>query len=375
MQESKKTIRKSDWILVVGILVTITGSLISIVSDRDDASLYATLPDMALVAAFLILLTVTVYSLLRSREAEKTEKALKESEKRYRELADSLPEVIFEMDLQGNLMWVNKTAFQVFGYGFSDFEPGKMNALDMIITEDRERAARNIARICNGEEIGLSEYTCIRNDDTTFPALFSTKLVTDVKGNLAGFRGVILDITQRKNAEKLMREEVDRTNRWFEELKEGAYVSSVKEGILLNANASAAESLGYENVNEAIGRETKEFFTDPKQRDSLLAEIKTHGFVRNRIINMKKKDGTPIQVATTVYLKRGKLYGWLLPTDELSAEHLIPICSVMECRKIRDKSGQWHRFENYFTETFDYRFSHSICPSCAQSLYPEEDLD
>lgn len=81
-----------------------------------------------------------------------------------------------------------------------------------------------------------------------------------------------------------------------------------------------------------------------------------------------------MQAATTVYLKSDKLYGRLLPMDELSAEGLIPICSVMECRKVWDKSDQWNRFEDYFTENFDYRFSHSICPSCAKELYPDQDM-
>lgn len=70
--------------------------------------------------------------------------------------------------------------------------------------------------------------------------------------------GIIRDITHRKNEERLMREEADRTNRCFEELKEGAYATSVEKGILLNANVSVAELLDYKNVNEAIGRETKQ---------------------------------------------------------------------------------------------------------------------
>ena len=90
---------------------------------------------------------------------------------------------------------------------------------------------------------------------------------------------------------------------------------------------------------------------------------------------MKKKDGTAVRLATTVYLKSGKLFGRLLAEEELRMESLIPICSVMECRKIRDKSGRWHRFEDYFTENYEYRFSHSICPSCARLLYPEKDTN
>ena len=374
MFKKKSMFRKSNWVLHIGIIAAISGLIICVADFWKDEVRHSSFPDIALVFVLLILLTVTADSLLNSREATKTEKALKESEKRYRELADSLPEVIFEMDMHGNLMWVNKTAFEVFGYGFSDFKPGRMNALDTLIKEDRDRALQNIARIGKGDEIGLSEYTCVRHDGSTFPALFSTKLVKDIKGNPAGFRGVILNITDRKNAEKLMREEADRTNRWFEELKEGAYVNSV-EGAVLNVNASAAKLLGYDNVNDLIGMDAREFYVDPEQRETIIAEIRTKGFIRNRNVNLKKKDGTTVQLATTVYMKSGKLFGRFLTMEDMGTEHLIPICSVMECRKIRDECGQWHRFEDYFSDKFDYRFSHSICPSCARALYPDNEMD
>lgn len=50
-------------------------------------------------------------------------------------------------------------------------------------------------------------------------------------------------------------------------------------------------------------------------------------------------------------------------------EGLLPICA--ECKKIRDDSGEWNKLEGYITSHSDARFSHSICPSCIEKLYPE----
>lgn len=53
-------------------------------------------------------------------------------------------------------------------------------------------------------------------------------------------------------------------------------------------------------------------------------------------------------------------------------EGLLPICS--KCKKIRNDTGNWDYLERYIQDHSDAEFSHSICPECAQELYPEMDL-
>ncbi len=48
---------------------------------------------------------------------------------------------------------------------------------------------------------------------------------------------------------------------------------------------------------------------------------------------------------------------------------LLPICSF--CKKIRDDKGYWEQVEVYITEHSDARFSHGICPACAEKHFPE----
>jgi DNA-binding response OmpR family regulator len=47
----------------------------------------------------------------------------------------------------------------------------------------------------------------------------------------------------------------------------------------------------------------------------------------------------------------------------------IPICA--SCKKIRDDEGYWDQLEAYIGKRTDAVFSHSICPECAERLYPE----
>lgn len=50
-------------------------------------------------------------------------------------------------------------------------------------------------------------------------------------------------------------------------------------------------------------------------------------------------------------------------------EGLLPICSG--CRQIRDEQGSWRQLEHYLVARGAARFTHSICPACVQTLYPD----
>jgi len=47
---------------------------------------------------------------------------------------------------------------------------------------------------------------------------------------------------------------------------------------------------------------------------------------------------------------------------------LLPMCA--SCKSIRDDSGYWNRVEAYISDRSHATFTHSICPACAQKLYP-----
>jgi hypothetical protein len=51
---------------------------------------------------------------------------------------------------------------------------------------------------------------------------------------------------------------------------------------------------------------------------------------------------------------------------------LLPICS--SCKKIRDDKGYWNQIETYIKKHSKAAFSHSICPECAEKLYPDLDI-
>ena len=132
-------------------------------------------------------------------ELQNTQEALRTSEEKFRELAELLPETIFEMDKSGMLTFVNRSAFNQFGYAQQDYDDG-INGLDMLVSKDRQRAIRNAEKIMRGENIGINEYAALRKDGTTFPAMIHSAAILR-NGQPEGLRGFIIDITETKRLE------------------------------------------------------------------------------------------------------------------------------------------------------------------------------
>ena len=132
-------------------------------------------------------------------EKNQAEESLRESEHKFRDLANLLPQIVYEIDINGNLTFVNNQAFASFGYSEEEYEKG-INVLQTLIPEDIDRAKENIQNIIYGKDVGNPEYTALRKDGSTFPILiYSSAILKDNKP--VGLRGIIVDITERKQAE------------------------------------------------------------------------------------------------------------------------------------------------------------------------------
>ncbi len=131
---------------------------------------------------------------------KQVETSLRESEERFRNLAEMLPEAIFETDRELKLTYVNRKAFELFGYKEASMALG-LYVLDLIAPEDQGNARENIARRIQGERKNAAKYHALKKDGTVFPVLIHTNVIRK-DGEFMGFRGVLVDITERERVEK-----------------------------------------------------------------------------------------------------------------------------------------------------------------------------
>lgn len=132
-------------------------------------------------------------------EKKQAEELLRKSEEKYRQITETLPTVIFEIDLEGNITFINSMAYELTGYSKKDVDEG-FNVLSIVIPEDKIRVAENMKKLLMGEELAMTDYTFVHKDGSNIPViLHSTPIIENNKP--IGFRGFFMDISERKNAE------------------------------------------------------------------------------------------------------------------------------------------------------------------------------
>jgi two-component system, cell cycle sensor histidine kinase and response regulator CckA len=129
-------------------------------------------------------------------ERKRAEETLRESEQRYRDLAESLPLTVFETDREGRLIYANRKAFEDFGYAREDLAAG-ISVTQVIASQDRKRAREALARRLAGAPPEHQEYLGLRKDGSTFPIVIVSSPILR-QGAVAGLRGIITDVTERR---------------------------------------------------------------------------------------------------------------------------------------------------------------------------------
>ena len=223
-------------------------------------------------------------------ERVRTEEALRLSEEKFREMAESLPEVVYECDAQGNLTFTNRVAFEKFGYAQEDFDKG-LNALQFISPDDRERAGVDIEEILHSDGKGSFEYMALRRDESEFPVVIhSSPIIRD--GRPVGLRGIIVDFTAYRETEVALRESEEKFSKLFQTSPNVLVISSLQDGRIIDMNDQGIQKLGYQR-DEIIGKNLVEIrVVDAEDLKKLIEMIQEDGHYSGVELKVKSKDGS-----------------------------------------------------------------------------------
>jgi PAS domain S-box-containing protein len=135
------------------------------------------------------------------RERKRAEGALRESEEKYRIILTSIEDGYYEVDLAGNFTFFNDSLCRAMGY-----PAGELMGMNYRQYTDPEKAAP-VYEVFNrvyrtGEPQRLFDWGIARKDRTKRFAEASVTLIRDDAGQARGFRGVVRDVTERRQAEE-----------------------------------------------------------------------------------------------------------------------------------------------------------------------------
>ncbi|MBE3136899.1 MAG: PAS domain S-box protein [Thermoplasmata archaeon] len=250
-------------------------------------------------------------------EQKRAEEIIVRSEKKFRELANSLPEIVYETDEHANFTFVNQTSLSLTGYTQEDFK--SLNAFQMVAPIDRERVKNNILKVLQGKMIPSNEYLIQRKDGTTFPALFHSIPIIE-ENKIAGFRGFAVNITERKKAEENLRENEEKYRGLIQNSKDSIAMIDLKGNVMF-ANKATEKLTGY-TLSEGVGMNMKKITPIrywPKSYKALQKEKKGEAIPYFESV-IKRKDGKLIQVETggQPILKDGKVAGVQIITRDIT---------------------------------------------------------
>jgi DNA-binding response OmpR family regulator len=126
--------------------------------------------------------------------------------------------------------------------------------------------------------------------------------------------------------------------------------AELKYLILLTAKGEKAD------IVRGLAAGANDYVTKPFDKDELRARVD----VGVRVIQLQ------IRLAARI----SELQEALAHVNQLKG--IIPICA--QCKKIRDDQNYWQRVEKYIAKNVDARFTHGLCPECAEAVRMEADM-
>ncbi|MDD1716493.1 MAG: PAS domain S-box protein, partial [Methanolinea sp.] len=144
-------------------------------------------------------------------ERKTVERALLESETRFRSLVETSPNIIWEIDPGGRIRYVSPIVEKIMG--FTQEELLGKAFMDLVPESDRSVLSEKLGRfIVSGESLVPFEVSARHRDGSDLVIEIRPARIIDNGGTLAGFRGVAQDITERKKAEEALRQAYRQLN-------------------------------------------------------------------------------------------------------------------------------------------------------------------
>jgi hypothetical protein len=221
------------------------------------------------VLAFVITRRET-RALVRARrlgaEVQAAERRMRQANERFELAASAVSSAIYDRSLaDGTVAWTHGLS-EMGGYAREEIEPTSRWWLERLHPDDRPRIERRLAEAAAGGQDFVAEYRFRTRDGRYLDVLDRGRFVRDADGRPARMVGSMIDVSERKRAEAVLRESEARHRAVLESAID-AFVGMDHEGRITEFNP-AAESLFGRTRAEVLGLELASVIVPPAFREA-----------------------------------------------------------------------------------------------------------
>lgn len=192
-----------------------------------------------------------------------SEEAFRQSEEKYRTILQNIEDGYFEVDLKGNFTFFNNAVCRLIGYSPSAMEG--MNNRDYMDAENAKKVFQTFNQVYEtGEPTKGFDWEITTVDGSKRQVDASVSLIRDKEGDRIGFRGIVRDMTDRKQAEKDFKENEEKYKQLLNYAPAAIYEVDFSTGKLISANDVMCEYTGY-TKNELLNMSALDLLTEESQ--------------------------------------------------------------------------------------------------------------
>lgn len=227
-------------------------------------------------------------------QRKQVESRLRDSEVKYRTLVDMADDAILLTAPDGRILSANPGACRMFGR--TEEEICRLGRAGMVVQDEKMKKA-----VAERERTGSTsaELNMIKGDGTIIPVdVSSVVFQTDGEQRTSM---VIRDISVRKRQERALKESERRYRSLFEGIKD-MVITTTLDGKILDINPAGVEQIGYETKEELLqeAARTQQFYADPRDREPIIEELRSRGYVRDAEISMRRRNGEIFMVSASM---------------------------------------------------------------------------
>ncbi|MCI0707456.1 MAG: PAS domain S-box protein [Ignavibacteriae bacterium] len=226
---------------------------------------------VALVTAFIASLYVSQRRYLAAQREKM--RALSESESRFRNLVENIKDIYYVTDARGKLTYASPNLFHASGY--SERELLGQLYIRLIAREDRRRVVIHFLNcVTNGILDTSCEFRARHKDGTSIWVEQVTRILRDDTGAPTGFRNVVRDITERKQAERMLAEREQFLRTIIDVTPECVMVLNT-DGNLVSLNPAGLSVVEADSVEDLRGQPINKFVELAHRREfnALLRDV------------------------------------------------------------------------------------------------------